>query len=1082
MTMANAGLPGEWEALPHSARVRKAVEVGRKSRTDTKAARLIREWRGGGFTQRQLAVYSCHGSRDSAALVELAADPSRMIARAALAVLCDVGDDEAMLTALRALPPRRAAKALFWLRRLRPNVVDRFVAERAEEGDSAAWPLVPLGSVAVLDRYFALAAERGGEVFWRRLAVMHPARAAAEIVARLDATTNPDGLLFWYARIVISILSDHEPDTALTVVAALRRHVPLCSIPMQVLVRRRPVVVADLVIGSNEYVAVQFSRVAHRLDVSRLVALLRRGPHLLPSPDWWLARLPAADRVAVYRAHAPAWTSADGVIALTILRRLPDPVRPDEARHVAALPVLATRPLQRLPFVGLLPWDEAREQTKLWLAHPEAENRAAALVALCEAARFDRARLADLLELLTIRKHEQDPVRLAFLGALSALPPGRWRAEHLPALAQVVRDALDAGDLSPGSTAALGRFIFGLLPFHPKWTLEQLAELTRERGFPGWTGRALTVEEVRRIAPPLTPIIRTWLVRENQGRIIALASNVGRRLPDWPELVALLERLIRGAYANVAGSAMALIAKHVRAERERVITAALAKDDSWVLQPAVLNFLHTRRQDLLTPFLRQRTYRGRFGGSGIRYVLPIASGFARWTDKQQNIFARALAQLAKAPARVKDVQVTWAVLYAVRRMPALPAVGSESLVKLASDKRPAVQETAVRALGRLDARQGVPELLEALDDKRARWAVYALRSALSDLPPARVLEVMRGVPFAKVTVAKEAVRLAGEFGGTSALAWFAKLHRKDLHRDVRGALLRALWDHLDRPEAWAILDDSVKSPDPGVVIGLARIQVGRSSNAARERVADLLRRLLDYPEPTVRVAVLGRLAVQPAPDPRRVLLNATLAKLASSVPDERSAGLTAALAAATDADAPVFAAAFTQLLPQRRELAASVVNFANATRVLGPRLVEVRSAVLAAVETEPAVLNLQLCLAAARFAAEPFAQWALKLVGTQRWHGATQAAALGVLVGGGRPVEELERGEAVWAASADPAARWLALRVLVWGAAEQGWTDARRERLTRYLQDASPLVADEAALTFPPDPKLPAPAEKKKKK
>ena len=69
-----------------------------------------------------------------------------------------------------------------------------------------------------------------------------------------------------------------------------------------------------------------------------------------------------------------------------------------------------------------------REQAKPWLAHPEAENRAGALVALCEAARFERARLPDLLELLAFRKHEQDPVRLAFLCALAALPPGRWGA------------------------------------------------------------------------------------------------------------------------------------------------------------------------------------------------------------------------------------------------------------------------------------------------------------------------------------------------------------------------------------------------------------------------------------------------------------------------------------------------------------------------------------------------------------------------------------------------------------------------------------------------------------------------------
>jgi hypothetical protein len=1068
--MASGGLPAEWEALSHSARVRKAVEVGRQSRSDATAARLLRDWRAGGFTQRLLAAFAGHGSRDSAALLALTADPSRTVARVALAVLCDAGDDDSLLAALRALPPRRAAKALFWLRRPRPNVVDRFVTERAAEGGAVAWPLVPLGSAAVLGRYFAVAAERGGDVFWRRLAVMHPARAATEVVARLGATTTPDGLLFASARTVISVLAGREPEAALAVVAALRRHVPLTAIPLQTLAARRPVAVADLVIDATEPASAHFQRVAHKLGVSRIVALFRRGAGCLGDPGWWLARLPAPDREAVYRELAPAWTAADGTVALPVLRRLPSPTRQAEARRVAALPVLATRPLQRLPFVGLLAWDEARAGSRLWLAHPEAENRAAALVALCEATRFDRARLADLLELLTARRHEQDPVRLAFLGGLAALPPGRWTAEHLPGIAQVIRDALDAGDLSSGSVATLGRLVFALLPSHPGWAAEQLAEVTRERGFPGWTGRALTAEDVRRIASALTPVAEAWLDRENEGRVVSLASAVGRWLPDWPELVGFLERLVRTGRDHTAASAMALIAQHVRAERERVITAALATDESWVLQPSVMNFLHTRRQDLLTPFLGQRSYAGRFSTGKVRHVLPLASGFFRWTDAQQETFAGSLAELTGPPSRKKDAQVAWDVLSAVRRLPALPAVGPERLVALAEDKRPAVRETAVRALGRLDARQGIPELLDALGDARARWAVYALRQALNDLPPARVLDVMRGVPLVKVTVAKEVVRLAGEFGGTAALGWFGELHHQDLHRDVRGALLRALWDHLDRPEAWAILDASAASPDPGVVIGLARIQAGRASDAARERVADLLRRLLDYPEPTVRVAVLGRLAAQPVPDPARVLLAATLAKLASTIPDERTAGLSAALAGATDADAPPFAAAFTRLLPQRRELVAAVADFAAATRPLGPRLVGVRSSVLAAVESDPAVVSLQVRLAAARLAAEPFARWVLNLVGTARWHAATQAAAFDALCETGQPAEELERAEAVWGASPDAAARWLALRILASVASVQGWSDGRRERLRRYREDPSPLVADQAALTFPPDP------------
>src|SRR5205814_3726314 len=131
----------------------------------------------------------------------------------------------------------------------------------------------------------------------------------------------------------------------LTVVASLRRRTPLSSIPLQVLVARRPVVVADLVLASSELAAVSFEQVAHRLDVPRLVALFRRRAHLLGDPDRWLSRMPAADRAAAYRELAPAWTPADGVVPPSILCRLPADLRVAEARRVAARPELAARPL-----------------------------------------------------------------------------------------------------------------------------------------------------------------------------------------------------------------------------------------------------------------------------------------------------------------------------------------------------------------------------------------------------------------------------------------------------------------------------------------------------------------------------------------------------------------------------------------------------------------------------------------------------------------------------------------------------------------------------------------------------------------
>ena len=582
--MANGGLPPEWEALSHSARIRKAIEVGRGSRSDASAGRLLRDWGSGGFTQRLLATYACHGSRDSAALLTLTADPSRTIARVAMSVMCDVGDEDDLLAALRNLPTKRADRALFRLRRPRQGVVDRFVSERAAEGDVTAWPLVPLGSSAVLERYFAPAAERGGDVFWRRLAVMHPARASAEILARLGAASNVDGLLFSHARIVVTVLSDRDPDVALTVVAALRRHVPLSTIPLQTLVTRRPVIVADLVIGSSEPVAACTSSGSHTSSTCHASSgSVRRGAGYLDDPGSWLARLPAPDREAIFRELAPAWTDDDGVIAATVLRRLSAPTRQREARWVVGLPVLATRPLQRLPFVGLLPWDEARAEAAPWLGHPEAEYRAAALVALCEASRDSTGASADLLELLIARKYEQDPVRLAFLGALSALPPGRWKAGHLsearaahPRCTRCRRPIVsEASPHSAGSSASfchstrLGRRAVG--GGHARARLSGLVRQDADG-----RGRAA-------IAPTLTPVAEKWLNRENEVRVIALCVRGRPPATRLAGVVGFLERLIRTGRDHTAASAMSLIAQHVPAERERVITAALAKDESWVL-------------------------------------------------------------------------------------------------------------------------------------------------------------------------------------------------------------------------------------------------------------------------------------------------------------------------------------------------------------------------------------------------------------------------------------------------------------------------------------------------------------------
>jgi hypothetical protein len=233
-------------------------------------------------------------------------------------------------------------------------------------------------------------------------------------------------------------------------------------------------------------------------------------------------------------------------------------------------------------------------------------------------------------------------------------------------------------------------------------------------------------------------------------------------------------------------------------------------------------------------------------------------------------------------------------------------------------------------------------------------------------------------------------------------------------------------------------------------------------------VNGLLLRLLDHGEPTVRLAVLQRFATMPVPDSKRKLLAATLAKLQSPLPDERTTALHAALRAAVEADAPAFTTAFQALLPQREFLTDAVIAFIQNTRNSGDSLRRVRALVLATVEADTAATGLAVRLAESQLAAKPFAQWVAKLATTNRWHTATHRVLEQVLGEKQRPSNELKVLETHWAAANEPTLRWLALRVLQQTATQHGWTATRRARLAKFQHDSHPLVADEAAFVFPP--------------
>lgn len=1053
------------EPLAHDARVRRMVELGRQARSDSRTASLLAALEQGNWYARSLALYSCYGSADGNHALRALADLSQGLRSLALRLVALVCDDAQAQQALVSLPggaQQVLLKRLSARRRYGP--VDAFLSTLPDERVS---PLLAYASPAH-------AAERAEPAFagasatdWRRLARLHPTLAAELLLRRAQAATSLDQRLRWLANAVLPLLARSAPDAALALVAALRANLPLGWLELGQLPKRRPDAVADLLLAAGEPARLDLDGVARRLDPKRLAQLVARG--LLGHPGAWLATVAPESRAALYHQSGLGWRDTEGALPVEVVLALPGPLRAAEARRHLGLPALQTRPAQRLRYATGLPWDEARAALEPFIRNPTPELRAIALPALIGAARFQRERRLEALQLVRERRHEQDPVRLAMLQALAELPPARWRAEDLPQLGQIVRDALDAADCSPATATQARWLVINLLPFHPAWATEWLATLGRERGTFGGASleHRLTAPDVRQIAPALLPVLEAWEPREREQAIFQAAALFGRRLEHFPALVAILERLTHDRRAWVASQALALIARYRRESLPALVPKLLREDPSWVTQPVVYSYLHRRRQDLLTPFLGQTAYRGRFATGKTRFVLPLLTGFHRWTARQQAIFARLLEQVTRDEQRESP-----AIFQAISQLAALPAVAPTRILQLAGARNPrlALREWALRVLGRLDGGQGLPELLAALDDNRSRVAIYALRRALLSLPPAQARELLKTVPLRKVTVAKEVIRLLGELPGGAAYDDLFAMAGEELHRDVRVALLRALWEHLERDETWPILEAAARADDPAVAAGVIRIPADRLSEAAQRRLVRLLAALLAHPNPQVRQDTLARCATLPLADPEQLLLAPLLAVLGSALPDEREAAARAVFATYVGRQAAAVEAAVRAILPNPRAL----VTVVQALRVQLPwDLAGLRPTVQAVLRTladDPLTATWQAQLAVTGLEWEELAALLRRLAAAEQLHAEAVMAAVTALEEGGNRVDGtgLAVLEAELADEPDPRLRRIALAALT-GLARppRGWSPALLERLAHYRADQVPLVAAAARYMLP---------------
>ena len=1074
--MARDRLLEEVTGLPHSARFQRLRAAGEESRTNPKIAAVFGAWEKGDWQQRLYCVQSCAGSGEYARLERMLNDRSRTVSGLAMHLLVDHGNDEMLAEVLCKLTNHRRRRLLSRLcTRRRFRAIDHFL----DTGFTISIPRIadflPYGTATAVTRHFAKAEEQGGALFWERLARHHPRIAVSAILEKIANTEHPDGLLLRYSRSVVLYSGRKEPDLTVRLVKALAEFTPLSTLQVREAMRRRPKELTEIALKANDSAPFSLAPAVGKIATALLLRVLRERPDALPLQASWLRKLVPFERTQIFNEVGRSWRDAEGLLPVDVLALLTTNERVQEAERIASLPIMATRPQTQVTYSAYLPWPRMREVVDRFLTHPEGELRACGWGALIASLRFHRDEAATALAMIRKRKFEQDPVRLVILQALTALPQGVWTAVHLDEIAGLIRESLDATDLSHGSAMYLTGFVQKLIPPYPEWAAKQLAIIYSERGNIGGYYLESRINNYQSIIleAAFIDVGERWGKGNRIGWLVWFASALGKRLRVCERLLTTLRGILGKDSGHYAASILQLLREHsTYVDFEELTKQLITAHESWVALPPIFVFLHRHRQDWLEPFLTRNKFHMK-GGSKVELITLLqANGYHRYTLTQQTTLANTLNAVIRLPSGEKLPSDVWTMLRAMSFLAILPAIDPSRLIELSNGTRPVISDYAIRALGRLDAGQGLPTLISALDDSRARVAIYALRQSMADMPPDLVLAELRAAPMNKVTVAKETIRLVGEFAGPAGFDWLHSLAKQALHRDVRIAVLRGLWDHLERPEAWAILAESAAETDGQILNGVVRIPADRLSETSRRRLIDLLVGLTNHPDAMIRLAVFRRFIEMPFPDPEGRLILKALVSLSAISPDEREAAakLVAVNASAKDAN-PV--AETVDVLRERRRPLHDLVQVLNAYAVGNApgrrRLQPLVRAVIGSLRQDPITAGLRLNLAAAVLGIGEFEQ-ELGVLTASRFSLAAVVNEASIAIDMiSQTTDRIELGnlERRLASSDDPALRLLAFVALIAQARDPlRWTDDRRQRLLAYRNDPAPAVAMRAQFYF----------------
>ena len=1046
-------------ATHYRGRIQTMLELGRRSLQEPEVAELLRGMRDRAFYLRHMALFAALGAGDGESMERTALqDPSRILRRMAVrqaSRLCDQEQVARLLTGLSGKEKQLFITSL--QKRHRQALLDQWLLN---QGEPAIETLGYAGE-ALLAQYKDQLLERGSAHDWTRIARRNPGWAAAHV---LQPRTGHS--IQQLTHTLIALAEQRHPDTLALWQRAREAGYTANETVENYLYQHFPRAMTEWALqqqGSGPLWS--FDRPA-QCSFEQCKQMLERNWIGL-NYAWWRRR-GVSERAELFTLAREQIVDANGAISARDLKLLPHQLRLPEARRQSLLPVHQIEPRLLVEYLSMLGFEEGQAALLTLMQNPDVEIRSLGLRGFTQLGKYQPECRLQILQTLMTRQNEADPVRSAFLDELANLPPGGWNPTHFKALGEILKAALNAADASAYTFASAERLVLRILPFQPAWSAPWLARLLRHRGqtsVHGWDVYLQKPGTAEALDEELAGVLQEWQVRERFSAIWGLLNSVGKHLRRLPTVLVLCQEICDHPQAEVAQEALRLLRKYACSVCHQLVPRLVQSDPSWFHVGSARLFVHHCRQDLLDLALTEGVMQGKFASGLTGWVITFEGGFWRWTPDQQFRYSERLGILLHDPGA--SFPSMRACLRSLGRLPAVPATLLQEFADL-SEGRLAVRDESIRALGRMDAGQGVPFLLACLDDDRGRIAIYTLRRAFLEMPVASALQQLTAITSPRITVQKEVVRLLGDLPGKVGLSVvLERMERGELHRDVYLASLRGLWEHLEDERVWPLLEAAAASEVEAVGQQLALIQVGRHSARARLRVNGLLLQLLGHPNLRVRCAVMQRLVSQPVEDPEDRLRAPVEAMLAQTGREGELAG--SILWSRFLQDAAGWVQVVQRNLFDRRAFSFLMQACLKGLVLYQGRKERIRLHVLSTMEglsADPATLVQRLELAAyglpldeflATIEAEPD-QWDIPL----RWTRLLSLVAYRLDKAAWEVVWER------WSSHSEVHLRRLCLETLLVHTAAFGWTEVSRQRLVHFQEDSAGLVTGRAQFVFPP--------------